>query len=55
MQNLGSVYFCGSPFVMSRTDAQNGLHMVFKRFGNTLLMIYIYLYTKAAFTTLWVN
>jgi hypothetical protein len=24
MQNLGNVYICGSPFVMSRTDAQNG-------------------------------
>jgi hypothetical protein len=32
MQNLGNVYTCdcGSPFVMSRTDAQNGLDMVFK-------------------------
>jgi hypothetical protein len=31
MQNLGNVYICGSPFdfVMSRTDAQNGLDMVF--------------------------
>jgi hypothetical protein len=26
MQNLGNVYICGSPFVMSRTDAQNGLY-----------------------------
>jgi hypothetical protein len=25
MQNLGNVYICGSPFVMSRTDVQNGL------------------------------
>jgi hypothetical protein len=30
MQNLGNIYICGSPFVMSRTDAQNGLDMVFK-------------------------
>jgi hypothetical protein len=32
MQNLGNVYICGSPFVMSRTesDAQNGLDMVFE-------------------------
>ena len=30
MQNLGNVYICGSLFVMSRTDAQNGLDMVFK-------------------------
>jgi hypothetical protein len=29
MQNSGNVYICGSPFVMSRTDAQNGLDMVF--------------------------
>jgi hypothetical protein len=29
MQNLGNVYFCGTPIVMSRTDAQNGLDMVF--------------------------
>ena len=27
MQNLGNVYICGSPFVMSRTEAQNGLDM----------------------------
>ncbi len=30
MQNLGSVYNCGCPFVMSRTDAQNGLDLIFK-------------------------
>jgi hypothetical protein len=29
MQNLGIVYICWSPFVMSRTDAQNVLDMVF--------------------------
>jgi hypothetical protein len=29
MQNLGNVYFCESLFVMSRTDAQNGLDKVF--------------------------
>jgi hypothetical protein len=29
MQNFGNVYICGSPFVMSRTDAQNGLDMIF--------------------------
>jgi hypothetical protein len=32
MQNFRNVYICGSPFVMSRTDAQNGLDMVFKDF-----------------------
>jgi hypothetical protein len=31
MQNLGNVYICGSPFVMSRTDAQNGLDMVINK------------------------
>ena len=30
MHNLGNVYICGSPFVMSRTDAQNGLYNIFK-------------------------
>jgi hypothetical protein len=25
MQNLGNVYIWGSPFVMSRTDVQNGV------------------------------
>jgi hypothetical protein len=30
MQNLGNVYICGSPFVMSRTDAQNGVEIIFK-------------------------
>ena len=30
MRNLGNVYICGSPFVMSRTDAQNGLDSIFK-------------------------
>jgi hypothetical protein len=30
MQNLGNVYICGFPFVMSRTDAQNGLYSIFK-------------------------
>ena len=30
MRNLGNVYICGSPFVMSRTDAQNGLYSMFK-------------------------
>ena len=29
MQNLGNVYICRSPFVMSRTDAQNGLYSIF--------------------------
>jgi hypothetical protein len=32
MENLGNVYTCGSPFVMSRTDVQNRLDMVFKKF-----------------------
>jgi hypothetical protein len=30
MQNLGNVYIWGSPFVMSRTDAQNGVDIIFK-------------------------
>jgi hypothetical protein len=29
MQNFGNVYICGSPFVMTRTDAQNGVYSVF--------------------------
>ena len=29
MRNLGKIYICGSPFVMSRTDAQNGLYSIF--------------------------
>jgi hypothetical protein len=29
MQNLGNVYVWGSPFVMSRTDAQNGVDIIF--------------------------
>ena len=29
MRNLGNVYICGSSFVMSRTDAQNGLYSNF--------------------------
>jgi hypothetical protein len=28
MQNLGNVYIWGSPFVMSRTDAQNGVDII---------------------------
>jgi hypothetical protein len=30
MQILGNVYIWGSPFVMSRTDAQNGVEIIFK-------------------------
>ena len=29
MGNLGNVCICGSPFVMSRTDGQNGLYRIF--------------------------
>jgi hypothetical protein len=29
MQNLGNVYIWGSPFVMSSTDAQNGVETIF--------------------------
>jgi hypothetical protein len=29
MQNMGNVYIWGSPFVMSRTDAQNGVDIIF--------------------------
>lgn len=31
MQNFGNVYICGSPFVMTRTDAQNGVYSVFNQ------------------------
>ena len=31
MQNLGNIYICGSPSVISRTDAQNGLYSIFNR------------------------
>jgi hypothetical protein len=36
MQNLGHVYIWGSPFVMSRIDAQNGVDIIFDicMFGN---------------------
>ena len=30
MQNLGNVYICGSPYVISRTDAHNRLYSIFK-------------------------
>ena len=30
MQNLGNVYIWRSPFVMSRTDAQNGVDIIFR-------------------------
>jgi hypothetical protein len=36
MRNLGNVYICRSPFVMSRTDAQNGLDITF----NCLARVY---------------
>jgi hypothetical protein len=39
MQNLGNVYICGFPFVMSRTDAQNGLDMVFKFVESVLITV----------------
>ena len=32
MQNLGNVYIWGSPFVMSRTDVQNGVKIIFNKF-----------------------
>jgi hypothetical protein len=31
IQNLGNLYNWGSPFVMSRTDAQNRVEIIFKR------------------------
>ena len=31
MQNLGNVYIWGYPFVMSRTDAQNGVDIIFNK------------------------
>jgi hypothetical protein len=33
MQNLGNVYTAGPPFVMGRTDAHNGLDMVFNYYA----------------------
>jgi hypothetical protein len=30
MQNLSNVYIWGSPFITSRTDAQNGVDIIFK-------------------------
>ena len=30
MQNLGNAYIWGSPFVMSRTDVQNRVYIIFK-------------------------
>jgi hypothetical protein len=46
MQNLGNVYICGPhAFVMSRTDAHNGLDMVLK-----FLVCYFRLYTYSNFT-----
>ena len=30
MKNLGNVYIWGTPFVMSRTDAQKGVDIIFK-------------------------
>jgi hypothetical protein len=41
MQNLGNVYICGFPFVMSRTDGQNGLHMIFK---NQITLQYVHIW-----------
>ena len=35
MQNLGNVYIWGSPFVMSRTNAQTGVEIIF----NVLILI----------------
>jgi hypothetical protein len=44
MQNLGNVYtgICRSPFVMSRTDARNGLYSIFK-----IVKKYIFLFQQA--------
>jgi hypothetical protein len=36
MQNLGNLYIWGSPFVMSRTDAQNWVEIIFKCMQNDL-------------------
>jgi hypothetical protein len=33
-ENLGNVYIWGSPFVMSRTDAQNGVEIIINIFKN---------------------
>jgi hypothetical protein len=41
MQNLGNVYIWGSPFVMSRTDAQNGVEIIFKLFIYTGIVVWI--------------
>jgi hypothetical protein len=37
MQNLGNVYIWGSPFVMSRTDAQNGMDIISLSFFNAIV------------------
>jgi hypothetical protein len=36
MQNLGNVYIWGTTFVMSRTDAQNGVDIIFKSHNEQL-------------------
>jgi hypothetical protein len=41
MQNLGNVFICGSPFVMSRTDAQNGIYSIFKDFAKSYIVVQI--------------
>jgi hypothetical protein len=48
MQNLGNVYIWGSPFVMSRTDAQNGVDIIFKSFSGNMSksLRFVYLITR---------
>jgi hypothetical protein len=41
-----NVYICGSPFVMSRTDAQNGLDMVFNISCGLLMLRFIVIYVS---------
>jgi hypothetical protein len=34
MQNMGNVYIWGSPFVMNKTNAQNGVDIIFKSYSS---------------------
>ena len=45
MRNLSNVYICGSPFVMSRTDAQNGLYSIYN-VNRELFSMFVYVSTE---------
>ncbi len=38
LQNLDNVYICGAPFVMTRTDAQNGQFTFFSHITFTQML-----------------